>query len=304
MQILITGGYGFLSSIMADFLASLGYEVTLATRNSSLYPKLFSNVRVVNIDWNNIDQFFDRFSNFDQVIHAAGINSKDCLLDPTEAIRFNAQITKKFANSALNFGIKRFIFLSTIHVYSSKLVGNFNEYSSTFNNHPYAKSKLMGEEGIQEVFSKSKEKFLILRLTNVIGPPIHKDLCNSDLLANLLCQQILMKKDIVLRNPFQIRDFISIKYLLNFLKKSLTYKFEQNILNISSGKTFTVKEFADLFNNIALRLYGYKVKINFDATLSESNSFLKIKSNSPFGHLRNDIDSEIKNLFMFFEKHF
>ena len=113
-----------------------------------------------------------------------------------------------------------------------------------------------------------------------------------------------MKKNILLKNPYQLRDFISIKYLLNFFNESLTYKFEKNILNISSGRTFTVKEFADLFNNIALRLYGYKVKINFDAKLSESNSFLKIKSNSPFGHLRNDIDSEIENLFLFFEKHF
>ena len=59
-------------------------------------------------------------------------------------MKFNCETTIKFAQAALKAGVKRFIFLSTIHVYSSKLIGVFSEDSIPSNSHPYASIKNKG----------------------------------------------------------------------------------------------------------------------------------------------------------------
>ena len=54
----------------------------------------------------------------DVVVHAAGMNAKDCLADPVAA-HFNGVATARFAAAASKAGVEKFIYLSTIHVYAS-----------------------------------------------------------------------------------------------------------------------------------------------------------------------------------------
>ena len=67
----------------------------------------------------------------DIVIHAAGINAKNCKIDPHRANTFNCESTLKFIKLSKLSGVKKFLFFSTSNVYSDKLEGDINEDTST-----------------------------------------------------------------------------------------------------------------------------------------------------------------------------
>ena len=120
--------------------------------------------------------------------------------------------------------VKTFIFLSTIHVYSSNPIGLINEDFLTNNQHPYAQSKLKAEELIKKNFKNSGTKFLILRLSNVIASPLFKETNCWELVAQNICKQIFEKYIALRSNP---GTFEEILLELNVLNKFriLFYKF-------------------------------------------------------------------------------
>ena len=299
MRILITGGCGYLGSNLAIYLSNFGHKIILGTRKKEFYVDWLPSAEIIYIDWNSYENLFEACKGVDQIIHAAGMNSQECLSNPISAMKFNCETTIKFAEAALKAGVKRFIFLSTIHVYSSKLIGVFNENSMPSNSHPYAVSKIKAEEGIKMIYEKSKDRFLILRLANVIGAPVYPSINHEELLAFYLCKKIINKENIFLKNPYQIRDFISIQYLMYFFYKSINFNFKKNILNIASGNSLTVKEFAELCNEVSLNEYGYKVNLKYEKVFIKDKLKLNLISASPFKNLSNDLKSEIKKLLHF-----
>ena len=206
MRILITGGCGYLGSNLAIYLSNFGHKIILGTRKKEFYVDWLPSAEIIYIDWNSYENLFEACKGVDQIIHAAGMNSQECLSNPISAMKFNCETTIKFAQAALKAGVKRFIFLSTIHVYSSKLIGVFSEDSIPSNSHPYARSKIKAEEGCN-IYENQKID-LILRY-ELIGAPVYPSINHEELLAFYLCKKIINKENIFLKNPFQIRDFIS-----------------------------------------------------------------------------------------------
>ena len=144
MRILITGGCGYLGSNLAIYLSNFGHKIILGTRKKEFFADWLPSAEIIYIDWHSSESLFEACKGVDQIIHAAGMNSQECLSNPISAMKFNCETTIKFAQAALKAGVKRFIFLSTIHVYSSKLIGVFSENSIPSNSHPYAISKNKG----------------------------------------------------------------------------------------------------------------------------------------------------------------
>ena len=96
MKILITGGFGFLGSRLAEHFMNQNHDVTLASRS---YRKLTGNLSEVNffkVDWGdqkNLDKMVDKQ---DVVIHAAGLNARNCLDNPDAANSFNINVPPFF----------------------------------------------------------------------------------------------------------------------------------------------------------------------------------------------------------------
>ena len=55
------------------------------------------------------------------------MNASDCLKDPVEALNLNAVATTKILQSAIKMGVKKFLYISSIHVYKDKLQGSISE---------------------------------------------------------------------------------------------------------------------------------------------------------------------------------
>ena len=101
MNILITGGSGFIAGRLAKHFSLKFKKVLLVTRKKNLKLDLPDNVQIKNIDWDNQLNLENLCDNIDIIFHTAGMNAKDCEKDPKKADIFNGYKTLKLIKSAI-----------------------------------------------------------------------------------------------------------------------------------------------------------------------------------------------------------
>ena len=264
MRILVTGAFGFLGGRISSFLASRGHKVILGTREERLVPNWINkNATVRRINWKNESELKRECCHADFVIHAAGMNAKQCAEDPSKALDFNGFATESLVDICEEEGVLGVIYLSTVHVYSSSLRGSFSEESQPLNDHPYAATSLVGENALLSTKDKKNTNRLVLRLSNAVGSPMNQDANCWMLLINDICQQIITKRKIVIRSPVYIlRDFFPVSLLCNtvsaFTRKT---NFETSLLNVCSSRAVTIKRIVDIVCDRSRVVLGYQPKV-------------------------------------------
>ena len=262
MNILITGGSGYLGSALANHFKNSKYNIFISSRNKNYKYRDHSNINFKFINWES-DSLINRATEgIDIVIHAAGMNSKDCELDPKSAFRCNHIYTKKLLESSKSNGVKKFLYISTAHVYKSPLEGFIDETTEILNSHPYASSHAAGEK---EVVSANNHNFIsnVVRLSNVFGA--NEDLSHSSwkLFLNAICLSAIKSKNIkLLDKKLHYRDFLSITDFANsieFLINKMTSKV--NIYNLGSGYSYSILDAANIVREEALKNYDLKITL-------------------------------------------
>ena len=131
MRILISGGFGFIGARLGQYFSCLGHEVILGSRQNKPPPKWLLKAKVSKFEWKNPICLENICKDVDIVIHAAGMNAKDCLIEHKKALEFNGTATELFATSARKMNVKHFIYISSAHVYSDPLQGTITEETYT-----------------------------------------------------------------------------------------------------------------------------------------------------------------------------
>jgi len=108
---------------------------------------------------------------FDAVIHLAAIASPNvCDADPSQAFNVNVNGTHQVLKLALETGAKKFVFVSSAHVYDIP-----PKYMPTDENHPlhlnntYTTTKILGEKLCELYYQNHGLSYTTLRLFNVYG---------------------------------------------------------------------------------------------------------------------------------------
>ena len=265
MRILITGGFGFIGGRLATDLFRAGHEVVIGTRHPVSSPDWLPQSDVVKMVWDDEVSLSRSCDGIDAIIHAAGMNVQDCDADPVSALGFNGLATAKLVAAAGRENVKRFIYLSTAHVYSGKLTGVITEETCPRNTHPYATSHLAGENIVLNANQQGQIDGIVLRLSNVFGAPMQNEVNCWTLLANDLCRQISNTRKLVLRsNGNQRRDFISMSEICRILQHITTYgadTLSTKVINVGSGTSQTVYEISKLIQSRCKILLGFEPEI-------------------------------------------
>ena len=153
---IVFGGSGFLGSHVADALSDSGAEVTVFDRQTS--PHLRPDQRMQVGDILDPEQVRAALKGQETVYHFAGLADLDTAGTlPMETVTQNIVGTLNLLDAAVATGIHRFVFASTVYVYSER--GGF-----------YRCSKQACELYIEEYQRRYGLDFTILRYGSLYGP--------------------------------------------------------------------------------------------------------------------------------------
>ena len=122
-RILVTGATGFIGSYILRLLVDHAYENVIATKRKQskmdLVVSVEEQVKWIELDLLDNPAIYEVIENVDVVIHAAAIVSFD-KKDTSLLMRVNVEGTTNLVNACLEFGVKKFIHVSSIAVFSRK----------------------------------------------------------------------------------------------------------------------------------------------------------------------------------------
>lgn len=249
VNVLITGGAGFIPSSLADRLLSLGgYQVVLVdnllTGNMQNVPQ-HPNAKFIKCDvnsYNDIAAIMTSYK-FDYVFHyAAVVGVLRTLENPVMVLR-DIEGIKNVLDLCKNTGVKRIFYSSSSEVYGEPVVLPQHEYTTPLNSRlPYAVVKNIGESFCRSYHQEYDLDYTVFRFFNTYGPKQSPDFVMSKfLMAALKGEDITIYGD-----GSQSRTFCYIDDNIDAcLKTMLDDQYKNDVYNIGSDVIITIKELAE-----------------------------------------------------------
>ena len=146
MNILITGGAGYIGSNVTLLLLDKGHKVTvvdnLVTGSKEIIPKKANFINSDISDKQKISELLKK-NKFDLVMHFAGlVKVEESFKFPEKYNLYNVDKAKAFIDCCLESGLNKIIFSSTAGVYGKSKDGRVTEDDILEPLNPYAKTKL------------------------------------------------------------------------------------------------------------------------------------------------------------------
>lgn len=181
MNILVTGGAGYIGSHTCIALLKAGYSVIVADNLcNSRRETIEKIVEITNkeVTFYEIDvtdteavEIVFRNHNIDGVIHFAGLKAVgESVKRPINYYYNNLVSTMVLANACLKHGVKRFVFSSSATVYGNNRVPFVETMELLPTTNPYGETKAMSERILTDI-AKANPDFSvsILRYFNPVG---------------------------------------------------------------------------------------------------------------------------------------
>lgn len=252
MKVLVTGGAGFIGSHLVDALIENGHEVhvldNLETgKAENLNPKAHFHLA----DIRNYTEIEPYFTGVDYVFHLAALaRIQPSIKDPLPAHHANATGTLHVLRAAGKAGVKRLIYSGSSSVYGKQKELPFKEDMKPDPLNPYASQKLMGEMYCRNFSELYGLPTVILRYFNVYGP--REILVGAyATVIGIFRQQLKEGKPMtmVADGEQKTRDFTNVKDIVraNILAMESPKVGHAEIINIGTGKNYTIKELANMF---------------------------------------------------------
>jgi UDP-glucose 4-epimerase len=246
-KVLVIGGAGFMGSHTADELSNCGYQVTIYDRIAS--PWLRPDQEMVVGDVNDMKKLEAAMKNVTALYHFAGIaDIGESRRRPYETIEANVMGLSKVLEVAVKSSVKRFVFASTMYVYSSH--GSF-----------YRASKQAAEIIIEAYSQEFGIEYTFLRYGSLYGPRAQ----DWNGIRRFASQIIKEGKLDYHGNGLEMREYIHVNDAAKLSVDVLDSKFANNAVTITGQQLIRVDDlFSVLFEIVGrTRVVNYMGENNF-----------------------------------------
>jgi len=206
VKVLVTGGSGFVGSVLVPILLDEGHAVRVVDLGYFGLDHVDDRAELIHGDILDFDN--DWLVGVQSVIHLAGLsNDPMAAFSPRLNYMLNAAGTGIVAQATKAAGIGRLIFASTCSVYGTDDDEAVDEDRPTNPPYPYAISKLMAERALA-CMADDDFRPIIFRKGTVVG---WSPRMRFDLVTNAMVKSALTERTIVIHNPDLWRPLIDVE---------------------------------------------------------------------------------------------
>jgi len=262
MNVLVTGGAGFIGSHLVDSLLADGHHVTVLDNFDPFYDR---GVKEANIEpqrahpaWRLIEGDLRDLSrlrlmlidDYDCIVHlAARAGVRPSIADPIGYQQVNVEGTQNVLELARERGIKQFVFASSSSVYGINPRVPWSEEDHVLQPiSPYASTKVSGEL-LGHVYSELFGiRFIALRFFTVYGPRQRPDLA-----IHKFARMILRGQPIpVFGDGNSRRDYTYIDDIVSGIRRAMEYSGSSfEVINLGNNQTVSL---LDMIQGLQLAL--------------------------------------------------
>jgi nucleoside-diphosphate-sugar epimerase len=247
-RIFITGGAGYVGSVLVPYLISKGHIITVL--DLMLYGETLKkdkNLNIVEGDIRNVSLLKKIIPGNDIVIHLACIsNDPSFELNPSLGKEINLDAFKPLVEISKSLGVKKFIYASSSSVYGVKREKNVDEEMSLEPLTDYSKFKADCEKILFECNSNDFSA-VVLRPATVCGYSPRQRL---DLVVNILTNLAYHNREITIFGGDQLRPNIHIQDMARAYELFINEDNEK-----INGKIFNIG-----FENLSVNQLAYQVQ--------------------------------------------
>ena len=253
MRCIVTGASGFIGSHLVDALLADGHEVLGvddlstgrlknldAARKSGAFRLLEKNIR----DLSKSDL---PFADCDWFFHLAGrADLVPSIVNPEDYFQVNVEGTFRALQLSRELGVKRFLYAASSTCYGIPDTYPTPESAPCKPEHPYALTKLMGEEMVMHWQKVYQLPTLSLRLFNVYGPRSRTTGAYGAVFGVFLKQKLAGVPFTVVGDGTQTRDFTFVSDVASAFLAAAKSDAQGEIFNVGSGHSYAVNRLVEL----------------------------------------------------------
>ena len=297
MNVLVTGGAGFIGSHLVEGLLGVRHSVTVVDNLSSgRYSNVPKSANIVVCDVGS-PEARDVFCGADAVIHLAASPSVILSIEqPLRNQKNGEDLTVNVLDACRTHKVKRIVFASSASVYGLRPCPN-KETDSPDPLSPYAASKLASEFYLRAFAACADLDTVSLRFFNVFGPRQDPKSPYSGVISIFAERMRNGLAPVVYGDGTQTRDFVYVKNVVHacLLALQCRRRFSGDVFNVGSGKATSINHLVETINSSlgsslvpsylparsgevkhsladtekAENMLGYKPVVGFEAGISE-----------------------------------
>jgi len=258
-KILITGGFGFIGSHIANALSEstqnniIVYDINAHEGKKgntiTLQGDIFDSEKLVKVM---------QAQEISTVINMIGLASiPNCEQNPDASYRLNVASVQAILEAMRLSNAQHLVFPSTAAVYGATNGPQVNENAQPKPSTVYGSHKLAAEKLILDYAQKHNLQPTILRLFNVYG-----DLEKEQGVISLFVRKAIAGQPVQIRGGSQLRDFVFLKDVVNAFANAVnTSKGKNETINVGSGTGVSINEVAEM-----VKQHFPQLQINHEAS--------------------------------------
>ena len=225
MDVLVTGGAGFIGSHLVEKLARRKYKVividNLSTGNLKNLRSIKNKIKLIKLDLSKKIKFKKSLKNVKIIFHLAGLSKTlESIKKPKKYYDANVKSTLNLYNYFKDKKIKKFIYSASASCYGIPWSLPISEKTKINTLSPYAYTKHKAEKFIIEKSTKEKFPVISLRLFNVYGPRSLASSSYSSVISVFLKQKKKNRSLTIVGDGLQTSDFIYVTDVVDAMIKA------------------------------------------------------------------------------------
>lgn len=266
-RVLVTGARGFLGGRICRALVARPDLMVVGSSRSNAPPEAWPGDYFVRIaPQSGAPPTPEMLSEVEAIIHLAGPDQARSESDPLGALEATVSGTVGLLEAAIRAKVRRFIYVSSAHVYGTPLVGRIDETHPVRPAHPYAISRRTAEDFVLAAHNANRIQGVVVRVSNGIGAPAWREIDQWHTIGNELCRQAATVGRLTLSSSGeQWRDFVTLADVASAMLHILDLPSDliaDGVFNLGGEMPLRIIDVAEYIAKRAEALFGRRPPIS------------------------------------------